>query len=149
MFVGFSWATSVGLLALFDGGQRASVYTAGAMEPRSKRPSRSERLTIKMKPENLRIAFLLGLLAIVQAESPRALVGIVWRVAVLSWDNPATQVAQDIATASVPRTDCSRDVYERARYSARSLGRAPLPELNHASEGPTLSRRVTRAPPAA
>jgi hypothetical protein len=89
---------------------------------------------------------LLMLLALAQVEHGRALFAIIWRVAVVSWDNPATQVLEDTASQTLPHTDPSRLSHDHARLAARPSGRPAAPEARE-TVSPALSARLTRSPP--
>lgn len=95
-----------------------------------------------------RVALLVGLLSVVQFESSHASVSILWRYAVLSWDNPATQIQDELACGTAPCADLAGE----ARESVRAVHLAPgvlAPSRNQtARESPAHSAGITRSPPA-
>jgi hypothetical protein len=95
----------------------------------------------------LAVPFILLALA-VEAESPVATLGTIWRVAVLSWDNPETQLIQDAATLAVPAAArILREATEHALYAVREAGAAVVPHEERAATRDPVARRFTRAPP--
>jgi len=95
------------------------------------------------------IAVLLALITLAQIQWPLAHLGIVWRVVTLSWDDPATQVAQDLATETVPQAESGREVYERTRAAAQHATRMLLPTPERPSKSLATTGRITRSPPTA
>jgi hypothetical protein len=89
----------------------------------------------------------LALIAVTLAEAPGASMRILWRYAVLSFDNPATQMFDEMASASSEPTDPGA--------AAGTLARLPLASRLTPSPEPigfgtaALSSRFTRSPPAA
>ena len=80
------------------------------------------------------VLVLLGLLGAAHVEHGLARLGVLWRQSVLSWDNPATQVLEELASQAVPHADGAR------------LGVAGDPDgLPDAASCPCVSR----APPVA
>jgi hypothetical protein len=55
---------------------------------------------------------LIGVLSAGQVEHTLAHLGIVWRIALLSWDNPTTQWQDEIASQSVVCADPAREASE-------------------------------------
>ncbi len=86
---------------------------------------------------------LLGFLGLAQVEAPHAFVNIVWRFAVLSFDNPATQALDELASTVLPLTP----VGQAAVVVAVRSGRVGPPRPAGHPARPTLSSRLTRAPP--
>lgn len=95
------------------------------------------------------VLLLTALLGLTHLQSTLATFGVVWRGAVLSWDNPATQIVEEIASGVVPLTDPSRLASERLIAAARSRERAQLVEPLETFRDWALARSVTRAPPTA
>jgi hypothetical protein len=91
------------------------------------------------------VAVLFALLSLSQIQQSVARVGILWRTSVLSWDNPATQDLEDIATETV-----SLPAFEWASASlvvvARPL-RDARPVRSDPVDAPALSARISRSPP--
>jgi hypothetical protein len=103
----------------------------------------AKRTMVSMLAATLAVAVL----ALTTAEAPGSSMRIFWRYALLSFDNPATQLLDEMASASSGVTD--------AGAGAQTIGRLPLasrlvpgpaaPPL----QNPALSSRLTRSPPAA
>jgi hypothetical protein len=70
------------------------------------------------------VALLFALLLPAQAHTCLAVNGIIWRAFSLSWDNPATQLLEEMALEGVPHTGtfCEAD----ARTLAAKRGASPL-----------------------
>jgi hypothetical protein len=87
------------------------------------------------------------LLVVAIVEAPGASTRIFWRYAILSFDDPATQLFDEIASRSSSLTDPG--------FEAAGVARLPLvSRLVATSEpaalpSPALSSRSTRSPPAA
>jgi hypothetical protein len=96
-----------------------------------------------------RAILALFMLALVQYQYPAALLATVWRVFVISWDNPATQVAEEMVSAEAPAADPNRPLRDRiiAANLSRQYLRVPADPRGH--ESFARSHQVTRAPPAA
>lgn len=97
----------------------------------------------------LSVVLLLGLLALAHVQSRVAAVGVIWRTAVLSWDDPDTQLVEDLASQAAPVTDPSRLAHDHLRTAAQAHARAELPDSGEAPKHPALSGRITRSPPLA
>jgi hypothetical protein len=93
-------------------------------------------------------AVLVGLLALGSLQATLAICGIVWRSRVLSWDNPATQVVEEVASTVVPVTDPSRLAAEHLAAALRASVRARASKDRGRVESAALLQSVTRAPPA-
>jgi hypothetical protein len=95
---------------------------------------------------SLLLVLVVGLGAIQAAE---ASVRIVFRFAVLSWDNPATQLFDELVCESSPPSQAGAEAGQSTRLGVGVPGRlltdaiAPHPEI------PALSSGITRSPPAA
>jgi hypothetical protein len=90
---------------------------------------------------------LLVLQLLLQLQTADANLKIVWRFLVLSFDNPATQVLDELACAKSPCHDSTRDVLTMARIAAEASRRTE-------SSGPELFAQrvdlffgITRSPP--
>jgi hypothetical protein len=96
-----------------------------------------------------KIALSLALLVFLQLQVADALVEIAWRSAVLSWDDPDTQLALDIVTTQVPVEDPWRETWRRlldaALHRGGTLPPAPPGSLGAAGPCPLASR----SPPSA
>src|SRR3990172_9030995 len=95
------------------------------------------------------VLVLLGLLGAAHVEHGLARLGVLWRQSVLSWDNPATQVLEELASQAVPHADGARQARDRGaagRGDGARLGVAGDPDgLPDAASCPFVSR----APPVA
>lgn len=95
------------------------------------------------------VVVLLVLLALVQLESPRAALSILWRGAVLSFDNPATQALDELVSGASPVADPAAE----ARRSTRAAAAVSTPFAHDvvavAARPAADLARFTRAPPAA
>ncbi|MGH7391070.1 MAG: hypothetical protein ACREM3_16670 [Candidatus Rokuibacteriota bacterium] len=92
---------------------------------------------------------LVALLALAHVEHGLALIGTVWRLAVLSWDNPATQVIEEVASQAVPHVDPARSLRDRIAAAPADVAGAPPPDAGARSLAPALTACDTRAPPLA
>jgi len=103
-----------------------------------------------MRPLRLAaVAFLVGLLGLAHVHYALAFAGILWRESVLSWDNPATQHVEDLASQTVPSADGAREARDRTLLGARLAARVHLPEPPGRTAAGVVCRRPSRAPPAA
>jgi hypothetical protein len=93
------------------------------------------------------VGLLIGLLALAQVHAGLGVSGTVWRATVLSWDDPVTQIVDELACQSVPHTDPWRDARDHALHRHRPSGwvatAAPEPVRRL-----TLPSPLTRSPPA-
>jgi hypothetical protein len=94
------------------------------------------------------VALLATLLALAQAHFVLGVLGPLWRTAVVSWDNPASQVVDELACESLPHTDPSREAREHAALAPRPCGDVHA-RSQVAAPGPTLRSRLSRSPPSA
>ncbi len=101
-----------------------------------------------MKPARVALV-LLTLVALVQLESPRASLSILWRGAVLSFDNPATQVLDELASGATPVADPTREARQSTRAAAAQSAPLALHLAVVAARTTTDLAGITRAPPAA
>jgi hypothetical protein len=98
----------------------------------------------------VRLTFVLvALIALVQLESPRASLSILWRGAVLSFDNPTTQALDELVSAVTPVTDPAREARRAARAAAVESAPLTVAAVAVAVRTATRSSCITRAPPAA
>jgi len=94
------------------------------------------------------VVLLAALLALAQAHFVLGLFGPLWRTAVMSWDNPATQVVDELACESLPHGDPSREAREHAVLAPRPCGDIQA-RSQVAASSPTLRSRLSRSPPSA
>ena len=95
------------------------------------------------------VALLLSALALAHTQDVGARLGIIWRVAVLSWDSPATQMADEIATGKVTSTDPTRDARNHVVAGVDHACRLLETDEPRAEQLLELRPRVIRAPPPA
>ena len=94
------------------------------------------------------IWILIVLACLVQVEAPHAVLNIVWRLTVLSFDNPATQTLDELACETPFCTDAGIDATARARLLPDASDRVVEPSserLQHLAR----SGCITRSPPLA
>jgi hypothetical protein len=72
---------------------------------------------------------------------------IVWRLLVLSFDNPATQALDELASAKSPYDDSTRHVLTIARIAAAASRRTELPGSELFPPRVDLCSCITRSPP--
>lgn len=96
-----------------------------------------------------RVLLLVGLLALAHLQASVALCGVIWRTTVLSWDNPATQLLEEVACRTVPHVDPVRQVRDRLRAALAGTDDLRVPEDDGRALPAALAACVTRAPPAA
>ena len=95
---------------------------------------------------SLLLVLVVGLGAVQAAE---ASIRIIFRFAVLSWDNPATQLFDELVCESSPPSQAGAEAGQSTRLGGGVPGRlladpiAPHPGI------PALSSGITRSPPAA
>lgn len=94
------------------------------------------------------VVLLAVLLVLAQAHFVVGLFGPLWRTAVMSWDNPATQVVDELACESLTHTDPSREAREHAVLAPRACG-GIHPRSQVSASSPSLRSRLTRSPPSA
>ncbi|MBI3635558.1 MAG: hypothetical protein HY216_04985 [Candidatus Rokubacteria bacterium] len=92
-------------------------------------------------------ALLLAVLAIMQVQYPIALTATVWRVAMLSWDNPATVAGQELAMASAPHDDPYRRVTGQIEAAVRPVARLIRGDRPSRPHGFDAFTEVPRSPP--
>jgi hypothetical protein len=72
-----------------------------------------------------------------------ALLDIVWRTSVLSWDSPTTQLLDEMASQAAPATEATEGPESPVVQRARAL----LPDRPERLSGSDPSGPATRAPP--
>lgn len=105
-----------------------------------------------MKAPRHRPAFALlvvALLALAHAEHGLARIGTFWRLAVLSWDSPATQDVEAVASQVVPPVDPGRSLHGRIAAAPADVAATLPPDVDTRSLAPARSACGTRAPPTA
>jgi len=92
---------------------------------------------------------LVTLQLLFQLQTADANLKIVWRLLVLSFDNPATQALDELACAKSPCDDTTRDVLTIARIAAAASKRAELPGSELLPQRVDPFSGITRSPPLA
>jgi hypothetical protein len=94
----------------------------------------------------LLLALLLGMGAIQAAE---ASIRIVFRFVVLSWDNPATQVFDELVCETSAPSRAGSEAGQSTRLAVRASSHLVFDSVAPHPASPALSSGITRAPPAA
>ena len=95
------------------------------------------------------VLLLFGLLGVAHVERALARVGVLWRQSAVSWDNPATQLLEEVASQAVPHADAARQARERVVTAHRVWGRLRLAGQPAVVSTAALGACITRAPPVA
>src|SRR5262245_4767538 len=93
------------------------------------------------------VMLCLALLVLIQVSGPRASLNILWRFLVVSFDNPATQVLDELALEKTAFADVLKEVLVLAHLATRSSWSAPLPAADGVVPSEVLSARISRSPP--
>lgn len=96
----------------------------------------------------VRVLLLVALVWVATVEQSVASLAILWRVSVLSWDNPATQLRDETAAQAVAGTDVRRQARDHLIGVLQLSHRVAPPEWPLAGDRPAFDFRLTRAPPA-
>jgi len=91
---------------------------------------------------------LIGLLCLAKLLCAHALVSMVWREAILSWDNPATQIVDELSSQSVSYTDATSAAHERVGLFAAGRRLAAARAADRLAS-PAPRPGLTRSPPPA
>ena len=94
----------------------------------------------------LLLALLIGVGAIQAAE---ASVRIVLRFTVLSWDNPATQLFDELVCETSAPSQAGSEAGQSTRLAVQASSRLVGDSVAPHPASPALSSGITRAPPAA
>ena len=94
----------------------------------------------------LLLALVVGLAALQAGE---ASIRIVYRFTVLSWDNPATQVFDELICESSPPSQAGAEAGQSARLAVGTSGGLAADAVASHLQSPALSSGITRSPPAA
>jgi len=95
------------------------------------------------------VALLFALLLLAQAHTCLAVNGIIWRALGLSWDNPATQLLEEMALEAVPHTETFREADAGTLVARRSASHLLLDAPPDAPGWLLAFARGTRGPPSA
>jgi hypothetical protein len=93
------------------------------------------------------VALLLLLLAMFQVSSPQGALHVVWRVAVLSFDDPATQILDQIALEKPSFADGLGQAIRTSRLAATAPCGIAVPPVPLAARRCVLGQFVGRSPP--
>jgi hypothetical protein len=92
---------------------------------------------------------LVVLVGVAAFQAAEASIRILWRFTVLSWDNPATQVFDELVCESSPPSQAGAEAGQSTRLAVAASGQLPTDSLAASHESPALSSGITRSPPAA
>jgi hypothetical protein len=90
---------------------------------------------------------LLALLSVALVQQSAARLGIVWRLAVVSWDSPATQLEDEVASQGLLHDDPARRARAHALAALVPADRLWLPAPPSGPRAVAGLARLTRAPP--
>jgi hypothetical protein len=96
-----------------------------------------------------RVVLLALLLVVSLGQATDAALGIYLRASILSWDSPATQLSDALASELVPRGDVAGELLAGTRAAAAVTGWLVGRTAEARIFDPALASRVTRSPPAA
>jgi hypothetical protein len=91
---------------------------------------------------------ILASLLLAAVEVSGATLRIIWRAAVLSWDSPATQLADELAGRFSPLSDAGADARQSTRLACRPTGQLTRHHAPPPAADPELGAGITRSPPA-
>jgi hypothetical protein len=99
----------------------------------------------------LRLACLLlaVLIALAAFEAAGASTRILWRFVVLSWDNPATQLLDEMVCESSPPSQAGADAGQVTGLAVRPAGRLVADSAPACPDSHAFSSGITRSPPVA
>ena len=90
-----------------------------------------------------------SLVLLATLEAPGASLRSFWRYAVLSFDSPATQLADEALSESSPTSQAGADAVQYTRLVVRPGGRLVTGSSESLRADPALGSGITRAPPSA
>lgn len=96
----------------------------------------------------VRVFALLALLSVAAVQHSAAELAIIWRAAILSWDSPATQLQDQVASQGVLSSDPAKQAGEHALAALAPAGLLALPDGVGRSGDLRGTSRLTRSPPA-
>lgn len=94
-------------------------------------------------------AAFLALVVVWLGQASDARLWIVWRAAVVSWDSPATQLHDELASQSAVDLDAARHLREHVGAALGSLGVLAPAAGPARRDAVALGARLTRSPPVA
>lgn len=95
------------------------------------------------------VGLLLLFVAFLQLSGPQGSLSILWRLTVLSFDDPGTQVLDELALVKTPFTDRCAELIALASLAARTSRRLPSVRPDASAPNGLHSRSIARSPPAA
>lgn len=104
-------------------------------------------MTSRRRTVFLSVVALVGLLSLVQLQAAVGTCGSFLRAVTVSWDNPTSQVVDELASQPVPYADPARQIREQVAQARRSQARLVLPVEPGRIGRPGLDTGVTRSPP--
>lgn len=90
---------------------------------------------------------LLALLLLAGVQQASATLAIFWRGAVLSWDSPASQWQDELASQGATWADARRQAQGHLA-TLTPCGRLPVPPASAGPDSPPAAAAHTRSPPA-
>jgi len=109
--------------------------------------SRRADILVSRRRSTLSVVALIGLLSLVQLQAAAGACGSFLRAVTVSWDNPTTQVVDELASQSVPYADPARQIREQVVQARRAETRLVLPAETGRAGSPGVDTGVTRSPP--
>jgi len=113
------------------------------------RSRRHQRAGARCRRSVAAAVLFVGLLALVQFSGPQASLNILWRFMVLSWDNPATQILDELILEKSSFFDALGDLLTVARLLARASHSALLLAAPGFATSEVLAGCICRSPPVA
>lgn len=100
-------------------------------------------------PRWLLIVAVFALMATWCVQASDAHLSIVWRASVVSWDSPATQFQDELATQAVAYVDAARQLRDHVGAALRASGRLAVTASAACGSTGAVTARLTRSPPVA
>jgi hypothetical protein len=97
----------------------------------------------------LSVVALVGLVSLVQLQAAVGACGTFLRAVTVSWDNPTSQIVDELASQSVPYADPAAQIRDQVAQARRSQARLVLPSETGRVGSPGVDTGVTRSPPLA
>ena len=91
---------------------------------------------------------MVALMAITAVETCDASLRIFWRFAVLSFDNPATQLQDELACEASPTSQAGTEALQSARLAVLAWRPLTVTSASLVFDPSALASGITRAPPA-
>ena len=106
-------------------------------------------MRLRSLPQLVAVLVLVALMVVSAATAGDASLRIFWRYAVLSYDNPLSQHADELISESSPISQAGAEARQFTRLVSRPTGRLVAPAVQPYDAAPDLGAGITRAPPAA